>query len=115
MAAARTQPVATSPPKNPAATSMMDSASRRTMRLPGVGSLTDDDPARGTIAGFGYRDREHAVLQVRGHAIDVDRLRQREGAREAAVSALDAVELLARNLAPRSGGARAADRDAALF
>ena len=61
------------------------------------------------------RDGQDAVLEIGGDRVDVDRFGQREGAREAAVAALDAVVLLARHVAVRVADARAADDDAAYL
>src|SRR5688500_15168923 len=62
------------------------------------GSTSGDvDPARPLFGGLGKRDRENAVTQVRGDALGVDQGRQRKGARELTVAALDLVILLARH------------------
>ena len=59
------------------------------------------------VAGLGNRHRQNAILQIGGHASDVDRFGQREGAREAAVAALDAMKLLARRCRGRASATRA--------
>src|SRR5438552_3522512 len=107
----RTRPPTRSPTRKP--TRRLTRTKRRTMWLRHV------DLARGPVAGFRDRDGEDAVLEIRGDPVDVNRLGQREGAREMAVSAFDAVVLLARDVvaraarASRSGGARAAHPDTA--
>jgi hypothetical protein len=94
------------PPMNPAETSTIDSIKRRSMASAYV------DAARAAVSRFRDRHRQDAVLQIGGDVRNVDALGQREGAREAAVAALDAVILLARDLAVGRGRARAANGDA---
>src|SRR5436190_24236188 len=61
---------------------------------------TPDRPRR----GFRNGDGEDAVFQVGFDAFHLDRLGERERPRETAVAALDAMILLARNLAAGAGG-----------
>ena len=74
---------------------------------------TSRDVDRGAAAArLRHRDGEQSILQIGRDAVDVDRLGQHERAREAAVSAFDAMILLARHLA---AGAFAANDDAAFL
>src|SRR6266850_2705086 len=107
-AAVRIRPVTTSPAMKPAITKTNERTKRRTISR-------NVDAACASLVRLWNRHAEDAVFQIRGDAVDVDRLRQREGALEAAVSAFDAMELLARKVASGSGGACAADDDAAVF
>ena len=68
------------------------------------------DAACAAVGGFRDRDRQDTVFQIGRHALDVDRLGQHEGARKAAVSAFDAMKLLAGDLAAGDRGARPANR-----
>jgi len=74
----------TSPPTNPATTSTIESISRRIVlpeMLAGAGfGRTDNNAPRGAVSGLGNRHRQHAILQIGGHARDIDALRQPEGA-----------------------------------
>src|SRR5262245_30224387 len=83
-AAVRIRPVTTRPATNPA--TMKVTGRRRRLSISG-----DVDPARAVVGGLRDRHREHAVLQIGRDALDVDRLGQREGARETPVAALDAM------------------------
>src|SRR5919199_1524173 len=61
----------------------------------GLGSAdADRDLARLALLGLGYPDLEYSVLERGLHALGVDPLRQREGAREGPRCALDAVVAL---------------------
>ena len=109
--AVRIRPVTTSPAAKPAtrARANEDDGCRR---------ITDDFDMRWTtrVGRLRQRHGEDAVLQIGGDALDVDRFRQRERAREAAVAALDPVVLLAGHVFVRgAGAARAADDDAVVF
>jgi len=73
------------------------------------------DSTGAAIARLGDRDRQDAVLEIGGDGVDLDDVGERKGAREAAVAALDAVVLLARDRAAWIGAARAANDDATLF
>src|SRR5689334_15611588 len=119
-AALRMRPVMTRPPTKPAATSVSESISLRTIEtleseLLNLNSLADVDSPRPSIADLGHRHGQDAVFEIGGDRADVNRLGQREGAREAAVAALHAMVLLARDLLARTRRARAADDDAALL
>src|SRR3954470_17575977 len=105
------RPVTTRPATNPATTKTKDRVSRRIMSS----ASGDVDAPRAAVARLGYRDGENAVLQIGADRVDGNRLGQREGAGEAAMSAFDAVILLARNVAAGRGRARAADDDAAVL
>src|SRR6185436_3633336 len=50
--------------------------------------------ATAPAAGLAHGEEEHAVLDLGGHAVGIDGLRQREGARERAVSPLHPMEAL---------------------
>src|SRR5262245_55886712 len=100
--------VTATPPTKPAMTKTLERMTRRNI-------LRDVDAADASLVRLGNRDGEDAVLEIGGDALDLDRFGQRERALEAAVSALHAMELLARNIASRAGGARAANDDAAVF
>src|SRR5689334_19087547 len=78
--AVRIRPVTTRPATKPAAIRMIGKSRPRSPRV----MSTDVDSARPPLVRFRNGDRQHAVLQVGGDGVDVNRLRQREGAREAA-------------------------------
>src|SRR5206468_2337014 len=80
-AAVRIRPVTTRPATKPATISVSDSVKRLAM------ASADRDAPRGPFLRLGNRDGQHAVLEVGLDAVDVDRFRQREPAREAAVAA----------------------------
>ena len=71
-------------------------------------------PVRRGLPAFGIVTVRMPSLRSAVDASDVDRFRQREGAREAAVPALDAMILLA-GTSSTAAGARAANHDAAVF
>src|SRR5580765_3152571 len=98
------RPVMTRPATNPATMSITERVRRRNITI--VSAHVDSTGA--AIARLGDRDRQNAVLEIGGDGVDLDDLGQRKGARKAAVAALDAVVLLARNRAARIGAARAA-------
>jgi len=74
--------------------------------------LGDVDAARAATTGFGNGNREESIFQLGAHAVHVNLFGQDEGTRETPMTALDAVELLARGLFTR---AFAANDDAAFF
>src|SRR5262245_24386583 len=94
--AVRILPVITSPAVNPATTKARATSARRSM------DLGDVDAARSPAAGLWNRHGQETVLEISGHAFDVDRFRQHEGARESAVAAFHAVKLLAGHMAGRA-------------
>src|SRR6267378_2193362 len=106
--AVRIRPVTTSPAVKLATTRTLERMNLRNI-------LRDVDATDASLVRLWNRHGEDAVLEIGGDAFDVDRLRQRERALEAAVSAFDAMELLARNIASGSGVACAADDHAAVF
>src|SRR5207247_9978793 len=84
-AVVRARPVTTRPATNPAATSASDSVRFR----PIIGSA-HGDATRAPIGGLRQDHGEHAVFEIGLHRLDVNRLGQREAAREAAVAEVDA-------------------------
>src|SRR6185503_10177551 len=96
-AAVRIRPVTTRPATNPAMTSTNDNVRRRT--ISSLRRLADVDSPRAAARGLGNRDRENAVFEIGSHRVDIDRFRKREGAREMAMAALDAMKLLGRDVA----------------
>src|SRR5262245_55414567 len=107
----------TSPATKPAKTKTNDRNSRRRIFIGGwrLPPSRHGDAARFPGGGFRHGNREDAVPEVGGNRLDVDRFGQCEGAGELAVAALDAVILLAGNVAVGRPRARAADHDARVF
>jgi hypothetical protein len=78
-----------------------------------ISSLSCDvDASRAAAAGLRQRQREESLGEVGCHALDVDGFGEDEGAREAAVAALDPMILLAGHLSAR---AIAANHHATFF
>jgi hypothetical protein len=78
-------------------------------------ALAHIDPSQLAIAGLGNRHRQDPVLQIGRHMVDIDRFGQSKRPGKSAVSALDAMKLLARDVAARHGGASPANDNAVLL
>src|SRR5580765_383399 len=106
-AAIRIRPVTTRPAAKPATISVAESKRR-------LNISRNVDVSR-TAPKLRHRHRQDTILQIGMDGLHRDRFRQSEGARELAVTALDAVIALARNFATGRRCASAADRDAGFF
>jgi hypothetical protein len=119
--AIRIRPLTTSPALKPATNRSVESDRRLNMDtlapLPGLhhGLLSHIDVTHAAVRRLRDRDREDAVLEIGRHVLDLDRFRQREGAREAAVATLDAMKLLTRDVTAGHRRSRPSHDDAVFL